>query len=400
MKGLSLTEQELNKPSELESKYTLHKQLNNDSTFGDAKLLKHKVSDEVLILKEKTYNSKEQFAQAIMDTRERIRLNHKSMIEVKDYSTRQKNDFCSTFYILRIFYEFQMNNVQKEFKYRKDKNQEFSMIELTHLLYNITEAGCHLQENSRVHGDIRPSHIAVLEEAKRYKLIDRPDPSITPMQAQFNYMIGGKDIYLPPQLYANLKKNNLKETYDQYKSDVFSLGLVILELGLKKNPTTLYEGNQMNEAELNRWIQEFSKKFEDNPLLFTSVTNMLLTDEKKRPDFIGIRNAIPPYAEILEFFDGEDEYYNENDDYTQSSNYQSQPGEDTPQNYRAHPIGAENPELHDQFHPSNQTRFPTVMSNPPANQFVNYNNQPEYEPQYQQNQNYEPEMIAPQYIPY
>lgn len=211
-----------------------------------------------------------------------------------------------------------MNNLQKEIKHRKDGGIDFSMIELTHLLYNITEVGSYLQDRGKSHGDIRPSSIAVMEEGKSFKLIDRVDPNVTALQSQLNYIFSGKEIYLTPQLYNALKKNNMKVNHNEYKSDVFSFGLCILEAGLKRGVGSIYTENSFNPNELQKLIDEFHRKYDDNPLLVTTVKKMLSIDEADRPDFKTIVNAIPPYKEIVEFFEGEDQYFEGGEDFTSS----------------------------------------------------------------------------------
>jgi serine/threonine protein kinase len=316
MKNLTLTDEELNKPSDCETKYTFYKK-HSDPSMGEVTLLKN-TAGSLICYKEQIKNSKEQFAQAIMEARERLKLNHKYLIEMKDYSTKQKNDFCSTFYTIRTFFEYQMNNLQKEIKHRKDGGIDFSMIELTHLLYNISEAGAYLQDRGRAHGDIRPSSIAVMEEGKSYKLIDRADTSVGPLQSQLSYIFSGKEIYLTPQLYAALKKNNMKVNHNEYKSDVFSFGLCILEAGLKRGVGSIYSESNFNVNELQKLIDEFTRKYDDNPLLITTVKKMLSIDEADRPDFKTIMNAIPAYKDIVEFFEGEDQYFEGGDDFTSS----------------------------------------------------------------------------------
>jgi hypothetical protein len=57
------------------------------------------------------------------------------------------------------------------------------------------------------------------------------------------------------------------------------------------------------EDELEHLIDEFATRYPDNPLLITTVRKMLEVREDARPDFINIKNAIPPYEEVCSFFD-------------------------------------------------------------------------------------------------
>ena len=323
----------MNKICEEESRFGFYKK-QSDPSMGDIIILKSTTSDELICSKEYIKNSKEQFAQAIMEAQNRLRMNHKYLIEMKNYSTRVKNDFCSTFYSIKLFYEYQANNLQRETRHRKDKGQDFSSLELTHLLYNIVEAGAYLQDQGRSHGDIRPSSIAVLAEGNSFKLIDRPEPNMNALEYQRSLIYSGKDLYLPPALFLALKRNAMKSSHNEYKTDVFSLGLCILEAGLKKPVSSIYSESGFNKPELDRLIGEFSKKYQDNPMVATTVSKMLCVEEAERPDFKGIVKAIPSYAEVLEYFEQEDQnddeftgnYGQEYDDQYYDPNYQANYG--------------------------------------------------------------------------
>lgn len=194
------------------------------------------------------------------------------------------------------------------------------MEELTHLMYNMVEAGAYLQENGQSHGDIRPSQI-LLTKNGTFKLGDRlHDPSPSPTN-QFNNIVAGRDLYMSPILFNALKQHKFNVSHNAFKSDVFSLGMTILEAGLMKLFSDVYPDNnkstEINEHDLQENIDEFSRKFQDNPLLVTTVSKMLEVKENNRPDFINIKGAIPSYSEILEYFERTDEdVYEDEHDFT------------------------------------------------------------------------------------
>lgn len=68
---------------------------------------------------------------------------------------------------------------------------------------------------------------------------------------------------------------------------------------------SIYDENsgQFNECELEILLEEFGVKYPDNPLLITTVRKMVEVEESARPDFINIKNAIPPYDEVCEYFE-------------------------------------------------------------------------------------------------
>lgn len=141
-----------------------------------------------------------------------------------------QDNFCSTFYKLRSFYEYESNDMQREIKERQAQGRCFAMEELTHLLYNLIEAGTYLQQNSHPHGDIRPCFVHISERGQ-FILGDRMGDGLSLTQHQLNIMVSGKHYYMSPSLFVNLKKGQQKVSHNTHKSDVFSLGLVLLEAG-------------------------------------------------------------------------------------------------------------------------------------------------------------------------
>jgi serine/threonine protein kinase len=335
---LKLSESEMNRPSEIESVYKIYKKL-NDPSYGDITLMQHPSTRDKIAMKEKVLNTEDQFTQEIAAARNRKKLKNDYILELKDYSTRKKNDFCSTFYVLRAFYDYEPNHLKKEILDRKNKGENFSMEELTHLLYNTVEAGAYLQENGQNHADIRPSQILVTKNGT-FKLGDRLNDPTPPPRNQFNNIVAGKDLYMSPILFNALKQHKFNIPHNAYKSDVFSLGMTIMEAGLMRPMTGVYPDNksiEISEHDLQENLNEFSQKYQDNPLLVTTVTKMLEVRESSRPDFINIKGAIPTYSEILEYFErGEDEYYDQDftdphhgndnfDQYNQGYDNNSQP---------------------------------------------------------------------------
>ena len=90
----------------------------------------------------------------------------------------------------------------------------------------------------------------------------------------------------------------------EYKSDVFSLGLTILEAGLLRPVKYIYDRKsaQINQGTFDDMKEEFANKYSENPLLVTTLGKMLEIEESHRPDFISIKTAIPSYDQIIAYF--------------------------------------------------------------------------------------------------
>ena len=60
------------------------------------------------MMKEKVVNTKDMMAKEIISCKDRLRLHNPYIIKLLDYSTNKQSDFCSTFYKLRAFYEYDL----------------------------------------------------------------------------------------------------------------------------------------------------------------------------------------------------------------------------------------------------------------------------------------------------
>lgn len=145
----------------------------------------------------------------------------------------------------------------------------------------------HLQENDMIHGDIRPDLISVpIQPGDNFKLMDRLGDPSPPNQAQLNNLRKNKDIYMSPILFNSLMNKERKIKHNPFKSDIFSLGLIILQVGLLKPVQNIYDYNKkiFNENALVELVDEFFMKYSDSIILQEILMNMLEFSEKSRQE--------------------------------------------------------------------------------------------------------------------
>ena len=97
----------------------------NNPTYGDISLMEHPSTRQRVAMKERMVNVEDQFVREVLNARARKKLKHEYLLDMKDYSTRKKEEFCSTFYVLRTFYEYEPNHLKKEILDRKNKGEDF-----------------------------------------------------------------------------------------------------------------------------------------------------------------------------------------------------------------------------------------------------------------------------------
>jgi len=291
--------------SNLELKYT-KQELLKDAFFGEFYIFNDSANDSKIICIEKLISDKEALKREIEQIKKKILNKHDYILNLLDYSVEVQSNLCSTFYLLKIFYEYPNKSLKKEINERKlqgGSTGNFKNTELTHLLYHQIIAHSYLQDNKITHGDISPGTIFLTNKGD-YKVAFRLNNKLAPEKLHLEKLMKNEPVYLSPALYNALKRRNLTNiVHSAVKSDVFSFGLCMLETGLLRSIQSIYsKGDEIDQHMLNIYLDEFEMKYADNPLLFSSVRKMCEIDENDRPSFTDLKLALPDYAEICDYF--------------------------------------------------------------------------------------------------
>jgi len=114
-----------------------------------------------------------------------------------------------------------------------------------------------------------------------------------------NHMLYGQLLYCSPMLFRHVASKSKTPCKDnRAKSDVFSIGMTILALGLDQSVQDCYDmkTKTFNSDKLNSYLTEFDNKFgNDNNLLCSIVRNCLAIDENERMTACQMLENIPHY---------------------------------------------------------------------------------------------------------
>jgi len=207
--------------------------------------------------------------------------------------------FCETSYNtfrLGIVTEYMDHTLNLENLYRKRKknNQYWTEKELATFMFSLISTCSRLQQKGICHRDIKPANIFMLSNDE-VKLIDFGeskdyffDPNNDNGPSYTMATIRGTPQYLSPILWkAHVVEGNSRYAkHNIYKSDVFSAGLVIMQIALLKEVTGFNNKTDSVDGEdlIKTGLQQVEKLYGQD---FASILAlMLIFNETQRPSFV------------------------------------------------------------------------------------------------------------------
>lgn len=283
-----------------------HRQIKtlNDPRFGDIHILQNPQTRQVVAVREKKVTDKAEAGRLILAARNRMALNNPYLVNLLDYSVTKQSELCSSFYIIKYYFEYPRTDMRKFTQEREKNGGTLSSAELTHMLYQQNQALAYLQSQGMSHGDLQPLYVGYDPDRMESKLIDKSETLTNDaaiINSQKNRMISGQPLYMSPTMYSNLKKGNTKFQFDRNKEDAFALGLMLLEAGNGRSVQNIYDSKtgQVNQSILNQHLDEFNRRYgQENNLLASHVSSLTNFNEAARPSPSQVQTSLPPYEEV------------------------------------------------------------------------------------------------------
>lgn len=260
------------------------------------KLLENKLDSSHKILKfESVGLSLENWMQSLKLAKQRELLIHQNLLKMLDFSSKavQTNDNSQTSYFVSVFFEAPLPTLAQEIERRKNTRMHFSGATLTDIYTDLIRVLSFLQSNHFYHGDIRPDCIVLNGDSQTgNKLIDSCLETTKPGKRLLQHAKNGHSFYASPNLYAGITNLNAKVRHSPFKSDVFALGLVILEAGLLKSVQSIYAKGDINIVLFLELLDEFVDRYVGYPILTDGLFWILEIDEKTRKDSAKINKRL------------------------------------------------------------------------------------------------------------
>lgn len=303
MTDSNLNQADFNRKIELESSTKFISRSTEE--FGDATIIQHQATKQRFLLKEKCFSDRFTFLEELNKAKNRKSLVHANILKFVDYSSITKIDLAEQSYKIRLFFEHISENLTREINHRSEMGLDFPLEEITYLIYDTISACAYLQDKNLNHGDLC-SDIILRTDDGHFVIGDRLKSRTRFPQNLIDRYIRGERLYLSPELYSFIKNRNGEaiESMNCFTNDVFILGLCILEAGICKDVTDVFRPSNftIDKELLAEFIAIFELRYGGTSLPFIVLTKMLEIDPTRRPDFLALKIALPPYKDVIMYF--------------------------------------------------------------------------------------------------
>lgn len=161
------------------------------------------------------------------------------------------------------------------------------------------EALSYLEESMHTyHGMISPDCLYLSEDGK-WRLALHPWNEETPENKLLDKAILDLPIYVSPEIFAQIAARNYSFRSNGIKSDVFALGLCVLEFGIEEPIESIYNRTSADQKSLIWFVKKFERKFSSYPALCRAVAMTLEWFEEFRPsprEVLEVLSSAPPSA--------------------------------------------------------------------------------------------------------
>lgn len=146
-----------------------------------------------------------------------------------------------------------------------------------------------------IHADLRPELISVpIKRGQNFQILDRLGDPSPPSQVQLNNFKSGKSLYMSPVIFQSICSRQEKIVHNPFKSDIFGLGMILLEAGLLNSVQKVYDVNngEIDENCLVELVEKFFQKYPNNFILQEMMLVMLEFSEDLRQEPIKLLKTL------------------------------------------------------------------------------------------------------------
>jgi serine/threonine protein kinase len=130
-----------------------------DPHFGEIEIQLNPLTNNEIMCKTKTLDNYDDLKSNVSFLESRVSIKHPNIASLLDFSYTSITDWCSAYYIIKIYYESFPHSISKELQTRISLQKPFVDEELFLFIYEQVDILAQLQSRNICHGDLRPDAI-------------------------------------------------------------------------------------------------------------------------------------------------------------------------------------------------------------------------------------------------
>ena len=229
-----------------------------------------------------------------------LTIKHQNFLKILNISSSEQEILCGESQKMTVFSEYFNYTLASELDRRSRAQEFFPENEIWYLLNSLIISGEQLQRNHAYHGSLMPETVFLTPEG-HIKLIN-PIFMYNELDSYHNLLGDPTEKgFLSPTLLEEFRKRMLNPKHNRVKSDVWSVGMIVLYVGSLYNVRKLYnyETKTLDLEKIGDLIQELTTNLNYSLILRNFVAEMLQINEGDRPDFQELREFLTKPVEEL-----------------------------------------------------------------------------------------------------
>lgn len=238
--------------------FTIYRQIYDPRYGGNIKLVKRSKNTRDYLLIQKRVESQLALEREMRALNRRIFSPHPNQLRVDSFTHHDEQSCCNVEWIINIYIEYLDKDLEQEVTEKRQKLSYYLEHELIYLIENLIMGLSSFQKNQKENKDLRPSHIFI-DNFGVYKYMDHD-------YINFDFartLESSKKRLLAPEL-LNPPPESL--TSEVCKTDVFSLGMIMLEAATLLPSFELYDNktSRINVKELQDRLNQVRTRYSQN----------------------------------------------------------------------------------------------------------------------------------------
>ena len=267
-----ITETDFNKSSPLE-KLTVFKKV-NEPRFGKIDILQNPQTKDFIAAAEHKFNDQKAAGAFIAKAKALQNSNHPNIVKLLDYSVAKQSELCSSYYIIKLFFEYPKSDLKKESIERKTRGERFTPNELNEIGRQQESALNYLHENGKFHGDVQPLMIGYNKDTRETKLIPNLDlDSESAVKNNLkNRFVKNEGFLATPNTFSSIASGTTNFKLNPAEEDKYNLNLSLIELANQKSVLNIYNKaeKKVDQNALQNHIQDATREYGANSAEFTN----------------------------------------------------------------------------------------------------------------------------------